>query len=122
MSPRTHSKRRPSRRSGGQPGNANAIKHGLYSKHHRPFDKKALQQVPLTDLEGEIGLTRKFLERYLESVAASPTDDPAANRNRLLTITFTVAQIAAMARVQLRSRLHLADTNELKTWMDEIPK
>jgi hypothetical protein len=107
--------------SGGQPGNANAFKHGLYSKRHRPSEKKALQQIPVTDLDAEIGLTRAYLQRYLETLAGSDSTDPASSRNRLLTVTFSVSQIAAMARLQARARLHLTGTREIEAWIENLP-
>ena len=105
---------------GGQPGNANALKHGLYSRQHRPFDKKALQQVPVTDLQDEIGLTRTYLQRYLASVDfGSP--DSEDRRNALLTINFAVAQIASMVRLQVRARLHALGSREIDDWFDTLP-
>ena len=109
-----------SRRGGGQPGNANALKHGLYSANHRPFDKKVLQQVPVADLQDEIGLTRSYLHRYLASVDFT-SPDSEVRRNALLTINFTVAQIAAMVRLQVRARQHALSSREIDEWLDSLP-
>lgn len=127
MSSRKHASRRSApvpaspRRGGAQPGNANALKHGLYSRHHPPFDRKALQQVPVADLQGEIDLTRLFLQRYLASLDhASP--DPETWRRALLTVNFTVAQLASMVRLQARARLHLFDSQQLSSWLADLPE
>ena len=63
----------PERKSGGQPGNQNARKHGFYSKRmtreqRREF-KKALK---LTDMSNEIALMRVKLNTLLNDPDAPP--------------------------------------------------
>lgn len=54
----------PSRRRGGQPGNTNALKHGLYSRTLPPAAQEAFDQarrLPVTDLTEEIAALRARL-------------------------------------------------------------
>ena len=63
----------PKRKSGGQPGNQNARKHGFYSKHLPP---EQLQQfddaLTVRDLAPEIAIVRVRLNGLLNDPKASP--------------------------------------------------
>ena len=63
----------PKLKSGGQPGNQNARKHGLYSKHLPP---EQLQQfddaLDIRDLAPEIAIVRVRLNGLLNDPEASP--------------------------------------------------
>ena len=54
------------KKRGGQKGNRNAFKHGFYSKYFNAFESKALSEIPLTDMIGEIGLMRVNVDRFME--------------------------------------------------------
>ena len=52
------------RKSGGQPGNLNAFKHGFYSRRFTKLELKHLDVILSNDLTDEIALTRVLLRRY----------------------------------------------------------
>lgn len=62
--PHRPGRRQPPRRRGGQPGNTNALKHGLYSRTLTAAAQEALAQaltLPVTDLSEEIAALRARL-------------------------------------------------------------
>jgi len=76
----------PRRRRGAPLGNANHLKHGFYSRLLCPWEKKILDQIPFTDLQGEIETLRAFLQRYGEIASrADPGDQESARRDRKST-------------------------------------
>ena len=52
------------RKSGGQPGNMNAFKHGFYSRRFTKLELRHLNVILANDLTDEIALTRVLLRRY----------------------------------------------------------
>ena len=52
------------RKSGGQPGNLNAFKHGFYSRRFTKLEIRHLDIILSNDLTDEIALTRVLLRRY----------------------------------------------------------
>lgn len=52
------------RKSGGQPGNLNAFKHGFYSRRFTKLELRHLDVILSNDLTDEIALTRVLLRRY----------------------------------------------------------
>jgi hypothetical protein len=70
----TESRGRPRKRSGGQPGNWNAFKHGFYSRRYRPLEVSDLNTVMSDDLTGEIALLRVIIRRVFEFAGTEATD------------------------------------------------
>ena len=69
----SHSDVKPKRKRGGQPGNQNARKHGLYSKHFTPEQFEILENADdLKDLAPEIALLRVRLNTLLDDPETSP--------------------------------------------------
>ena len=61
------------RKSGGQPGNQNARKHGYYSKHFTPEQMKQLEEINYhKGLDPEIALLRVRLNALIEDPEADP--------------------------------------------------
>lgn len=60
---------------GGQRGNANALKHGLYSKHFSNAESKLLDELKKSpdDLESEIAMARVLALRVFGNLPASPS-------------------------------------------------
>lgn len=52
------------RKSGGQPGNLNAFKHGFYSRRFTKLELRHLNVILSNDLHDEIALSRVLLRRY----------------------------------------------------------
>jgi hypothetical protein len=133
-----HAKRRPSPKRGGQPGNANALKHGLYAARFRlpvgAISQPGVQpglaipetrvswtsQAHITDLSAEIALLQTALKDYLQASDRTPSTDFDAARERLLTISVTVAQIGALARLQTRNLRLLSLSGDLQEWLDAV--
>ena len=79
------------RKSGGQPGNQNARKHGFYSKHFTPDQAKQLEDADdLRDLGPEIALLRVKLNTLL--------DDPEVSTELLLRAVNSLARLMAIQR------------------------
>jgi hypothetical protein len=63
------------RRRGGQPGNQNRLKHGLYSKHLAMDDTAKLESISLHLNRHELALARVRLKTCIEKqLSASPED------------------------------------------------
>ena len=83
--------KKPKRKSGGQPGNQNARKHGFYSKHFTPDQLKQLEDADdLRDLGPEIALLRVKLNALL--------DDPEVSTELLLRAVNSLARLMAIQR------------------------
>ena len=54
------------RKSGGQPGNLNAFKHGFYSRRFRALELSDLSEVLTDNLDDEIALLRVIIRRVFE--------------------------------------------------------
>ena len=81
----------PKRKSGGQPGNQNARKHGFYSKHFTPDQAKQLEDADdLRDLDPEIALLRVKLNTLL--------DDPEVSTELLVRAVNSLARLMAIQR------------------------
>ena len=81
----------PKQKSGGQPGNQNARKHGFYSKHFTPDQLKQLEDADdLRDLGPEIALLRVKLNALL--------DDPEVSTELLLRAVNSLARLMAIQR------------------------
>ena len=84
-------KKRTKRQSGGQPGNQNARKHGLYSKHFTPDQAEQLENADdLKDLAPEINLLRVKLNGLL--------DDPNTSPDLILKIVNALARLMSVQR------------------------
>ena len=67
------------RKRGGQPGNQNARKHGLFSKHFTPDQAKQIEDAgDLKDLGPEIALLRIKLNTLLNDPEVSPLNSSSA--------------------------------------------
>ena len=60
------------RTRGGQPGNANAFKHGYYSRTFTPSENQILQQKDLDTLRDEESLLRVLILRTWRSIRLAP--------------------------------------------------
>ncbi len=109
------------RREGGQPGNANALKHGFYSAHFLPFEKKVLAEIPVTELEAEIEALRVILQRFLDLEKKSVPEDFESQRSSLLTACFAASRIASLVRIQSRSKGYLLESSQVKAWLEALP-
>lgn len=89
--------KKPQDRSpGGQPGNQNARKHGLYSKHLPPEQLKQYNEArQIYDLSTEIAMVRLRINALLQ--------DPEASQD---TINKTLKVLGSLISIQLRYYIH----------------
>jgi hypothetical protein len=62
------------RKRGGQIGNANAVKHGAYSRWFRQLEMSDLDLAGGPDLHDEIAMLRVVMQRLFEQVSAETPD------------------------------------------------
>lgn len=60
---------------GGQPGNQNRLKHGLYSKQVSLEDSDLLETMPVDLIEHELALARVRLKTCLDKQLSAPPED-----------------------------------------------
>jgi hypothetical protein len=111
------------RKRGGQPNNRNAYKYGIFSKFFNPFERRALSDIPLTDISGEIGIIRINVERFMQSYTASLEElDYDSRLAGLRAITMAVGRIAALQRIQSTTGKNLAALDELEKALEGVPE
>ena len=108
-------------RRGGQPGNANHLKHGLYARPKLPFTSREPASVPVTDLQAEIDLYREYIRTYAEASLGSGTGDQESARRSLLALAYASNQLAALVRIQAHARLFTSTSREFQTWLASLP-
>jgi len=87
------------RKSGGQPGNTNALKHGLYSRRFHTAELAALQSMPAVGLQDEIDLIRVVMRRVFEQ-ACGETLDLEGWSKTLGALGRAASNIATLLRAQ----------------------
>jgi len=87
------------RKSGGQPGNLNAFKHGFYSRRFRTLELSDLSTVLTDNLDDEIALLRVIMRRVFElaDTDAETLDDW---QMALSTLGAAATRVAGMLRIQ----------------------
>ncbi len=82
---------------GGQPGNTNALKYGLYTRSMTPADVNCLEANRDTVMEDELTLVRVMLLRVAESLSKEP---PAEFRKHLRALNLVNAAIQVIIRLE----------------------
>ncbi len=85
------------RRQGGQPGNKNALKHGLYARRFTKPEISALKKMDPASLEAEIHLLRVVADRILARLEAA-TDDSDAYTKLTNSLTNAITALNTTAR------------------------
>ena len=88
------------RKTGGQPGNRNALKHGLYSRLLLPDEKKSLDRDSVGKLDDEITMMRALLYRTLKSFKENPPASFMDHIHALRAISFAVTSLQGVFRAQ----------------------
>jgi hypothetical protein len=92
------------KKRGAQPGNNNALHHGLYSTAYQSRASRTLDEFPASDLTAEIELIRVMTARFVESVHSGAQLDPETQLSALRAVTLSVQAISSLLRLQaLRS-------------------
>jgi len=87
-------------RGGAPAGNANAVKHGFYSRTFRQAESKDLDGDMLGELQDEIALMRVLILRAAEFVKDNPQLSLAENLITLRGVTQAVTCLMAIYRTQ----------------------
>ena len=108
---------------GGQRGNRNAFKHGFYSKYFNAFESKALSEIPLTDMSGEIGLMRVNVDRFMQAFTSSLANlDYEEKLAGLRAITLAVGRIVSLERILSSAGQDLKQYDEFMQMLDSVPE
>ena len=111
------------KKRGGQKGNRNAFKHGFYSKYFNAFESKALSEIPLTDMIGEIGLMRVNVDHFMEVYTTSLADlDYEERLSGLRAITLAVGRIVGLERILSTKGKNIQQYEELMKMLQDIPE
>ena len=87
------------RKSGGQPGNLNAFKHGFYSRRFRTLELSDLSTVLTGNLTDEIALLRVIIRRVFE-LADTDAETLEDWQMALSTLGAAATRVAGMLRTQ----------------------
>ena len=89
------------RKRGGQPRNKNAYKHGFYSKYFNSSERKALSDIPITDITDHIRLLRVQVDRFMQAYTTSLDKlDYEERLEGLRAVTLAIGRIASLERIQ----------------------
>ncbi len=87
------------RKPGGQPGNANSLKHGFYSRRFHRQELDDLETLSLDGLYNEVELLRVVMRRMLEQ-ALEENPDLATWSKTLSSLARAATGIATLLRAQ----------------------
>jgi hypothetical protein len=105
-------KRRTNGRArGGQPGNTNALKHGIYSRSFNDMDISDLAMDETEKLQSEIDMLRVAISKVFACMAEC--SDPEELRSHLEVLAMAALKVAVLMKVQRyleENRSKLVDT------------
>jgi hypothetical protein len=104
-----------SRKPGAQPGNRNALKHGLYARHFPDEFKKKFVKWNLDDFAAEIQALRVSIDKCVEFILTPGSDHTEITKK-------TSAMAAAISTLVNTSRQHIlfnsSDNPQMIAWLD----
>jgi hypothetical protein len=86
------------RKRGGQPGNSNAYKHGLYSKNFSLAERRSLEAANGVVLGDEIALLRILIRRFAEEILSSQAATPIETAGNLAVVSEAMLRLASLLR------------------------
>jgi hypothetical protein len=86
------------RKSGGQPGNTNALKHGFYSKNFSLAERRGLQAAEGLVLVDEISLLRVLIRRFAEQIQANQGMSINESAQYLSVASEAMSRLASLLR------------------------
>lgn len=96
--PSTAANQPKSRKRGGQPGNSNAFKHGLYSKNFTLAERRGLQSAKGIVLGDEIALLCVLIRRFAEEILSSQGIAPLESAQHLAVVSEAMLRLASLLR------------------------
>jgi uncharacterized protein YjcR len=123
-------KKEPKRKSGAQPGNKNALRHGFYSKDFTIDESKRLDSIDPKELASEIALLKVKIDRLNQQLDLSENwiSDKEGNQRRddhylaqLNTLSNMTTALATLKRTQyLIQGRSSSITDAIEAAMEEI--
>jgi hypothetical protein len=103
------------RKSGGQPGNTNAIKHGFYSKNFSLAERRGLQAAEGLVLVDEISLLRVLIRRFAEQIQANQGVSINESAQYLSVASEAMSRLANLLRTD-----HMLGGSQTDTFMTQL--
>ena len=88
------------RKSGGQPGNWNAFKHGFYSRRFKPMEVSDLESLLADGLDDEISLLRVIIRRVFEFANDNENQNLPTWTTALNTLGAAATRLGGLLRTQ----------------------
>jgi len=107
----------PRRSRGAQPGNTNALKHGLYTRSFRCLEAARLEGALPGKFEDETELLRVLILRTMSSLKENPPATPKEHLFALRQVTLAVGRLQSMVRTRRASQ---AVDVALEALLDEL--
>lgn len=89
------------KKKGGQPGNKNALKHGIYSELLTPKEIARLNKITEIDLDDETKILRALVHRLIEKIDMKELDEARKTANavaNMIQIINTTQRTKLLAR------------------------
>ena len=109
------------KKRGAQPGNNNALQHGLYSAAFKAEENRLLGESSATDLTAEIELIRVMNTRFLESLQTSQPLDPETQMSALRVVTLSSQAIMGLIRLQSQRTVANKEMDDIVRQIASLP-
>jgi hypothetical protein len=109
------------KKRGAQPGNNNALQHGLYSAAFKAEENRLLGESSATDLTAEIELIRVMNTRFLESLQISQPLDPETQMSALRAVSLSTQTIMGLIRLQSQRTVANKEMDDILRHIASIP-
>ena len=109
------------KKRGAQPGNNNALQHGLYSAAFKAEENRLLGESSATDLTAEIELIRVMNTRFLESLQTSQPLDPETQLSALRVVTLSSQAIMGLIRLQSQRTVANKEMDDIMRQIASLP-
>ena len=107
------------RKRGGQLGNTNALKHGIYAIHLNSLAPSVLAGFSTNKTAEEIQLIRVMVSRHLQMRKNNPPRSPEETLTDLRVISFAVGRLASLMRLQ-RNLPEEENNAYSENWLEEL--
>jgi hypothetical protein len=109
------------KKRGAQPGNNNALQHGLYSAAFKAEENRLLGESSATDLTAEIELIRVMNTRFLESLQTGQPLDPETQMSALRVVTLSSQAIMGLIRLQSQRTVANKEMDDIMRQIASLP-
>jgi len=105
------------RSRGAQPGNLNALKHGLYARHYPDEVRDVFVRWDLSDFAAEVQALRVSIDKLVQSILA-PNTDPEAVAKKVFAMSAAVSALLKASRQHIL--FNSTDSPPLMAWLDTL--